>query len=674
MIKDICNMGAASSSFPYALDEQVHSPLGESSIWEICKGHRKTDNHPVTILKLDKTKSIPSSLVLAENMQKRLSLVKHPNVLSFIDSVDLPEAFFVVTESAVPLSVQTPSLEEITLGLFQIIQALSFLSNNCKLVHGNISRHAIFVTDTSDWKLSGFEYTFPLQDFGSPGVPSHWLPPEGGRPSNVWALDSWSLACLIQELFNGPFSRPQDLKRIGKIPETLVKEYKQLLSTNPRNRVNPQEVLQSEFFNTPIVQIVSFLDHFSVKSTSERDLFFKTHSKQFQTLPTVLKQKKLLPLLSNALKFASGDARVLSALLQTSQDISEHEFRALVLPVLLDLFASNERSMRVALLKNMERFAHFLSQSDMESILPHLKTGFSDQISILREWTVKSLIFVVPKLKERSLQVSVFPFLAKLQKDPEAAIRTNTVVVVGKLGKHLSSGARKKVLLPTFARALRDPFVPARKSAIAALRATMELYDPEEIAGRVLPVLAVHSIDPSKNVRDLAFSTIETCLTVLKEHSNAMPDILTQEKEETGITAAVGVIGQMSSWASSITSSTVPPQSDISSPSPDRTKGMGMTQSSPESPSKDTWDVFNDFADASAASDLLDWRLMDSMEQRQPDLSTAAAEIKPKSTRRPVRQRPVSKTTVKSPIVKPQKSKTHVDTSKDGWEDFLNDL
>lgn len=56
----------------------------------------------------------------------------------------------------------------------------------------------------------------------------------------------------------------------------------------------------------------------------------------------------------------------------------------------------------------------------------------------------------------------------------------------------------RKVLIPAFARALRDPFVHARIAGLMALMATADCYEKEDLAGRVIPAMAICLIDREK--------------------------------------------------------------------------------------------------------------------------------------------------------------------------------
>jgi len=59
----------------------------------------------------------------------------------------------------------------------------------------------------------------------------------------------------------------------------------------------------------------------------------------------------------------------------------------------------------------------------------------------------------------------------------------------------LGEACCKKVLLNAFARALKDPFPPARTAALRAMLATQQYYAPEEMACRAMPSLVPLTVD-----------------------------------------------------------------------------------------------------------------------------------------------------------------------------------
>ena len=72
-----------------------------------------------------------------------------------------------------------------------------------------------------------------------------------------------------------------------------------------------------------------------------------------------------------------------------------------------------------------------------------------------------------------------------MQLDTEAAIRTNTCILIGRLGPSLGYNTKRKVLVPAFARALKDTFVHARVAGLMAFMATVDCFDAEELATTV---------------------------------------------------------------------------------------------------------------------------------------------------------------------------------------------
>ncbi len=88
--------------------------------------------------------------------------------------------------------------------------------------------------------------------------------------------------------------------------------------------------------------------------------------------------------------------------------------------------------------------------------------------------------------------------LAKTQTDSEASIRTNTCILIGRLAPSLGYNTKRKVLVPAFSRALKDPFVHARVAGLMAFMATVDLFEISELASKVIPNMAFTLIDDEK--------------------------------------------------------------------------------------------------------------------------------------------------------------------------------
>jgi SCY1-like protein 1 len=127
-------------------------------------------------------------------------------------------------------------------------------------------------------------------------------------------------------------------------------------------------------------------------------------------------------------------------------------------------------------------------------------TGFADTVPIIREATIQSLPLIAPKLSDRLLNNDLLRLLAKSQLDPEPSIRTNTCILLGRLAPLLGPNTKRKVLVPAFGRALKDGFVHARVAGLMAFMACGEIFEREDVARGVVPVISAALVDKEKCV------------------------------------------------------------------------------------------------------------------------------------------------------------------------------
>ncbi|OMO63639.1 Cytochrome P450 [Corchorus capsularis] len=560
--------GAGVKDLPYNIGDPYPSAWGS---WSHFRGTSKDDGSPVSIFSLTGSNPQDGHLAAGRNGVKRLRTVRHPNILSFLHSTEV-ESFdgsstkvtiYIVTEPVMPLSEKIKELglegtqrdEYYAWGLHQIAKAVSFLNNDCKLVHGNVCLSSVVVTPTLDWKLHAFdvlsEYDGSNESATGPMLQYEWLvglqykPMEMAksdwaaiRKSPPWAIDSWGLGCLIYEIFSGmKLSRTEELRNTASIPKSLLPDYQRLLSSMPSRRLNTSKLLEnSEYFQNKLVDTIHFMEILSLKDSVEKDTFFRKLPNLAEQLPRQIVLKKLLPLLASSLEFGSAAAPALTALLKMGSWLSAEEFSLKVLPTIVKLFASNDRAIRVALLQHIDQFGESLAAQIVdEQVYPHVSTGFADTSAFLRELTLKSMLVLAPKLSQRTLSGSLLKYLSKLQVDEEPAIRTNTTILLGNIASYLNEGTRKRVLINAFTvRALRDTFSPARAAGVMALCATSSYYDVTEIATRILPNIVVLTIDPDSDVRSKAFQAVEQFLQIVKQYN---------EKINAGDTAGAASLG-----------------------------------------------------------------------------------------------------------------------------------
>ncbi|KAF6143030.1 hypothetical protein GIB67_041098 [Kingdonia uniflora] len=166
----VAGSNAGLKDVPYNIGEPYGSSWGS---WIHYRGTSKDDGSPVSIFSLSGTNPQDGHLCAARNGVKRLRTVRHPNILSFHHSTEAEvfdgsspkHTIYIVTEPVMPLSEKIKELglegtqrdDYYAWGLRQIAKAVSFLNNDCKLVHCNVCLATVVVTQTLDWKLHAFD-------------------------------------------------------------------------------------------------------------------------------------------------------------------------------------------------------------------------------------------------------------------------------------------------------------------------------------------------------------------------------------------------------------------------------------------------------------------------------------------------------------------------------------
>ena len=92
---------------------------------------------------------------------------------------------------------------------FSTQKAVSFLSNDCGLVHRNVCLSSVFVDWAGEWKLAGVEFMLPHGDAASAPPKSlemlrKYDPPESSKPGAARKAEKWqvcnNMACDFQIL------------------------------------------------------------------------------------------------------------------------------------------------------------------------------------------------------------------------------------------------------------------------------------------------------------------------------------------------------------------------------------------------------------------------------------------------------------------------------------------
>jgi SCY1-like protein 1 len=234
---------------------------------------------------------------------------------------------------------------------------------------------------------------------------------------------------------------------------------------------------------------------------------------------------KILPELLKSVEFGGGGPSVFGAIMKIGLKMPDDEFESRLGPVIIRLFNSPDRAMRVCLLDNLPLMVDRIPQKDLNGkIWPAMTGGFTDGAPIVREQTVKAVLYIISKLSDRVINGELLRLLAKTANDEQPGIRTNTTICLGKIAKNLGVSSRSKVLIAAFGRSLRDPFVHARNAALMALNATIDVFSDDDCATKILPAICISLVDKEKIVRDQATKAVDTYLQRVRRYASTLPD------------------------------------------------------------------------------------------------------------------------------------------------------
>ncbi|XP_078486536.1 N-terminal kinase-like protein isoform X1 [Ciona intestinalis] len=574
--------------FPYEVGERVEGVGTEDSVWALHHGKQKSNGQPVSVFMFDVTSSNETVKQTAQASAKRLKTLRHPNVLTFIDSLETDKCIYVVTEPIKPLELHLREASEngninelaISWGLHQIVKGVSFLLNSVNLIHNNVCMSSMFVDAAGEWKLGGVDYMYPASGEGSNYPPIKMLPalekydpPEKNmsssrmKKSNKWSADMWGLGCLIWEVFNGKLPRTSSLKVIGKVPKSLVRHYCELVSANPASRPSPDKFLENCkqpncFMANYFVQTNLFLVEIQIKDPHEQNAFFTDLTKHLDTFPSDYCKFKILPQLLNAFQFGNGGPSVLPPLFKLGKLLDNTEYQARIVPCVVKLFTSTDRATRILLLRQLPLFAEHLQPDVVNSqVFPNMVSGFMDTNPAIREQSVKAMLLLAPKLNDNNLNNELMKHFARLQsRDDQGPIRTNTTVCLGKIVPHLNPATRQKVVSSAFMRAMKDPFPAARIAGVLALCNNVQFFTTTDAAMKALPALCMLTVDQDKQVRDHVFKTIQVFIEKLQTASDDPEEAEKMNRTagmiNTSSTVSTGWAGWMTTGVRGVTSIT----------------------------------------------------------------------------------------------------------------------
>uniref|UniRef100_A0A7S4EN13 Protein kinase domain-containing protein n=1 Tax=Pseudo-nitzschia australis TaxID=44445 RepID=A0A7S4EN13_9STRA len=475
----------------------------------------------------------------------------------------------VVTEPCIPLSEWllggaasgAPTPEQLAWGLECVIEGLAFLHTSAKLAHGCVSPQSLYVTPSGDVKLWNFSLVTPVGPNNSTstgGPDGHFLEweavccPESFRSperreqrwdaisntGGVHAMDSFSLGALI-----GDYWYRNASTNVNNVPQTLQKALQRLTTTNIKMRPRLQPLLKCPVFDTQYKQLQRSLEQITIQPVEHKINLWQNLGNQLQQqtgiIPENVAKYKILPLIITTILTTCGNESMLT------QDMYRREILAMLIPLfyieehyqdpdkvgkelaplIAKLFIVPDRGVRSVLLNSVDFLTRTLDKNALNaSVFEPLCSGFNDSSPVLRELTLKATQSLLQSLHPPNLE-KLSRYLVRLQADAECSLRTSAVVFIAKIAPHLSEVPRQKMLLPAYARSMKDPVSVCRLSALQSLMKSKLLFTKQDLAIKVMPSVMPLLLDPMTDVRQEAFRVVRDLLEAIQQESNRMTEL-----------------------------------------------------------------------------------------------------------------------------------------------------
>jgi SCY1-like protein 2 len=358
----------------FEVQSECKTEGGIACPWKIYSATRRDrEKTPVSIFIFEKKDKKAETVARMKNEITNQLKLRHPNILQILEP--LMEDANTLTWISEPVKfcvgdlIRRPAIlgntlgdTEIRLGILDVVQGLSFLHNEARLVHFAVCPDNIYISSSGKWKLGGLSfantytqetparididilqntkhlkfqndidkispsayYTSPEVISSSKGTPqcdlfslgcsifSIYRSLSGDSELNLLSLSEFSIAshasaCKISSLSSNPC--------FSSLPEGLSEIIWKLTSINPSERGSLHELSLSKSLQTPYVKTIYYLEHLQEKQEGQKMQFFKGLTSIISKFDKVIMNKRLLPALVLNMQQASLTPFILPSLL-----------------------------------------------------------------------------------------------------------------------------------------------------------------------------------------------------------------------------------------------------------------------------------------------------------------------------------------------------------------------
>lgn len=542
--------------------------FGPNLAWKIYEGKKRTTGQEVSLVVfekrlLDKVDKRERDFVM-ETMKKgpvQLTRLRHPRLLVVQHPLEeSKDCLAFATEpifaslanllgkhenmpSPLPHDFKTFELYDVerVYGLFQLVEGLTFLHNDAKILQASLAPELIVVTKNGQWKIAGlFFSSTPVVIDGQSTYNAGqwearlwpWAQPDLNYAAPEYILsrscdlssDMFSLGVLIYSIYNkgkplfdcdnnmAAFKRNvEQMSRnnstpLGSVPKELQEHVRSLLSITGTVRPDVHMMCKISFFENVAAMTLQYLDSLVQRDDMAKSQFFRGLYKVMSKLPKRVVIQRVLPQLCSEFSNHQMVPFALPNVLLIAEDCTSQEYVDLILPELKPVFKIQEPVQVVIIfLKKMDILLAKTPKDDVrDHVLPMVCKALEAPAEQLQEMVLSIIPSFSNMIEYSAMKNSIIPRIKNLiLKTTSLSIRVNGLVCLGKMLEHLDKYAVLDDILPLMNQIpSREP--PTLMAILGIFKQTM-LHkklgmDKDYLATKAIPFLFPLAVEPGLNL------------------------------------------------------------------------------------------------------------------------------------------------------------------------------
>jgi SCY1-like protein 2 len=390
-----------------------------------------------------------------------------------------------------------PSEVELKIHILELLDAITFLHCNARMVHQALSPENIYITVDGQFKLAGFFFAQALTtldamipagiDFGLTSSGLSLVPTQAFTAPEIAqegmasvASDSFSLGCLIYHAlqvsnnakplyFIDPADRSKRTSpletpgyaagRLGGLPPGARELLNRLLAPQNGDRLKLNEAKTHAWFNDPRIRTLEFLDHLSDKQHQHKLQFLSGLTRVLGEFDSKTVLRLLLPRLAQCLEIDSLSAQALVpliAILEKPGLCAPANFYESVWPHIQSLCGGKEITAQglFHIVKNTQVWLNLALIQDFQSTMLVLyQKAMECGIVKIQEAAVSSIPLFAKKLEYATLKSAILPRILKLTLGTSlSSLRRKCLESLAQFSMFIDSATTKTAIIPTLER------------------------------------------------------------------------------------------------------------------------------------------------------------------------------------------------------------------------------